>query len=59
MLQEVVEIHLPLDSGNKVDGASDVLHEGGPCYPYVKGKVCKRCFQNRQESYEVSGWFRV
>lgn len=30
MLQEVVEINLSLDSRNNVDGASDVLHEGGP-----------------------------
>lgn len=30
VLQEVAEIHLPLDSGKKVDGTSDVLHQGGP-----------------------------
>lgn len=23
-----------------------------PSYPYVKRKVCKRCFQGRQESYK-------
>lgn len=48
VLQEVVEINLELDSGNKVDGASDVLHEGGPwlslCEKFAKGasKVDRR-----------------
>lgn len=44
MLQEVVEILLPLDSGNKVDGASGVLLEGGSLLSLCKGKSLQKVF---------------